>query len=903
MKLLKEKLSAKSSKKKSQAKSFYLPLKVNQVLHDEIFVKIDNQENILLSKETVEYIRSLIKSSYQTKFQCTFNKDDFTALKNIEQLGIKASYNSEDILLNITLPAELKKASTIHLSQKRKRDINGSTIAEQYSGGANFYMNQQYSKNGSKSFQKSSINLSSDIFLNIDSTVLEGQLYYNEENHKLIRGAFRIVKDDGENLLRYQAGDISLPTHNRLSYVNAFGIAVEKNLNLGSSYNQNSTRINTHEFFIQKPSQVEIYVNERYRNSLNLLAGTHNIVDFNLPSGLNQVKLKVIEQGGKIEYIKFNDFSYSEVLKKGLVRYGGGIGIEANETPEGWNYNKENQLSSAYIEYGLLDNITVEGGFQKSDESLSTDIELLIGTNFGLLNPYIIASKSNDKWGYKRGLEYKSNVEELHLNLLYEESDGNFQNNNMLEPKSSLYRGNFYYQLDMGLSMGLSLSQYQQEESKESNHALVLRKNFKGLSTELSFEQNEKNSKSENQLYLTLDYKFGAYSSRYANYISTHREQLDLKYHSPQRYGFNTELLLEKTEQRDNYNLRADVNNEKFRINSNYNLNKSSHSESQNLGLQFATGMVFAGDHATITSPVTSSFVIIDSDDRLETPLGLQNYQEVDEFVYDSFAVELSDYEERELVVEESNLDFGIDLEKFQEKFTSSYKSGSVMEINVQNFYSIKGVFYDDTTKKPLAGKAFKIFNLQTGEKSTSFTNDQGAFTINHMGVGKYNISFMKENQYNGIARHTFTIDDSQKESLMNMGDIYIKAPKQKELKKILVFNKENNQSISPKLQTSLNEIYFEKDKYKLSEEHKTKLLPLSVAIKEEPKVKVDIIGYPDLHGFKKDEMDIAFKRAKSTEKFLIEQGVASSQLNTLGRQRGEDALKSELGKVKFQIR
>ena len=904
MKLLQSKLAAKSSKKVSQAKSIYLPLKVNNILQDEVFVKIDKQEHLFVNQETIEYLRSLMKESYRKKFQPTVDKKGFTELKELEILGIKASYDSKNILLNITLPATLKKASTIDFSPKRKRDTNGSTLPERYSGGINLYMNQQYNKNSGDNFQKSSINLSSDIFLNVDDFVLEGELYYTQEKSKLNRGAFRVVKDDGENLLRYQLGDIALPTHNRLTYLNALGVAVEKNFNLGSSYNQNTTRINSHEFFIQKRSKVEIYVNNRYRNSLNLLAGTHNLFDLNLPSGLNHVKLKVIEEGGKIEYIEFNDFSYSEVLKKGLLTYGGGIGIASDDGSEGLNYDKNNQLTSAYIEYGLLDDITIEGGFQSGDNMLSTDVELLIGTNYGLFNPYIVASKSNDTWGYKRGLEYKSNIKELHMNLLYEESDSNFKSSsNLVGKDSQLYRGNFYYLLGQGINMGLSLSSYKEGEKKEQNQALVLRKNFASLSTEFSFEQQQIDSDTQRKLSFTLDYRFGEYSSRYANYISENKEQLNLKYHSSQRYGFNSEFIAEKSQQRDNYNLRADLNNEKFRVNSNYNLSKNNYGEAQNLGLQFATGMVFAGEHATITSPITSSFVIVDSDDRLKKPLGIQNYQDIDEFVYDSFAIELSDYEERKFVVDESNLDFGIDLEKFQEKFISTYKSGSVMDINVQNFYSVKGAFYDAISKKPLAGKAFKIFNLQTGEKSTSFTNDQGAFTINHVGIGKYNISFMQESQYNGVSRYSFTVDEKQKESLMDMGKIYINSPQKKEIKKLLVYSQENNQSIDKNLQKLLSKIEFKKDEYQLSKKHRKKLMPLVKALKHSSKLKLDIIGYPDLNGFKHGEMDIAYKRAKSVERFLLEKGVLAIQLNTLGRQRGENANSHDLGKVKFQIR
>jgi len=896
MKLLKAKLFAKTPKKSSEAKSIYLPLKVNGILQDEVFVKIDNQEHVQVGKETVEYVRSLLKKSHQKAFNPTLNKANFTALKNLEILGIKTSYNSEKILLKITIPAELKKASTIRFVQKRSRDINGSTLPEAYSGGINLYMNQQYNQQGTEGFQKNALNLSSDIFLNIHDVVLEGQLQYSQEKQKLTRGAFKVVKDDGENLLRYQLGDISLPSHKRLSYQSALGFSMEKNFNLGSSYNQNSTRINSHEFFIQNRSRVEIYVNNRYRNSLNLLGGTHNLFDLNLPSGLNHVQLKVIEEGGKIEYMEFNDFSYSEVLKKGLVRYGGGVGIASDERENGWNYLKDERLASAYIEYGAFDDITIEGGFQKSNQELSGDLELLIGTNFGLFNPYLVGTKSDDEWSYKRGLEYKSNIGELNMNLLYEESDLNQQ-------KSQLYRGNFYYQLGMGVNMGLSLSSYQQEEDKEQSQSLVLRKSFGGVSTELSLENLEKQGKKEDKIYLTLDYQFGAYSTRYANYIGDHKEQLDFKYHAPKRYGLNSELLLEKSAKRDNYSLRADINNEKFRINSNYNFSKGSTSKSQNFGLQLATGIVFAGEHATVTSPITSSFIIVDSDNRLETPLGIQNYQEADEFLYDSFAMEISDYEEREFVVEESNLDFGVDLEKFQEKFISNYKSGSVMEINVQNFYSVKGLFYDEDSQKPLAGKAFKIFNLQTGEKSTSFTNDQGEFTINHVGVGKYNITFVKSAQEHTASRYSFTIGKEEEESLMDMGKIYIKSPQKEEVKKLLVYEKKSNQSIGKNLKQQLHEIHFKKDAYQLTQEDKKRLTLLVKALKKEPILKLDIVGYPDSNGYKKVEMDIAYQRATAVRDFLQQKGIPAKQLNTLGKQTKSDAPKSELSKVKFQVR
>jgi outer membrane usher protein len=187
------------------------------------------------------------------------------------------------------------------------------------------------------------------LHLNIHNVVLEGDLSYNQEYQKLTRGAFRLTTHDTKNNLRYQIGDISLPSHKRMSYHNAFGIGIEKVFNINRTQKENSTRINAHEFFIEKNSKVEIYINNRYRNTLNLLAGTHQLFDLNLPTGLNRIKLKIIQQGGKIEQIEFDDFSFSEILQKGLLRYGMGLGIESNEYEGNWLYNREKQITSSYI--------------------------------------------------------------------------------------------------------------------------------------------------------------------------------------------------------------------------------------------------------------------------------------------------------------------------------------------------------------------------------------------------------------------------------------------------------------------------------------------------------------------------------------------------------------------------
>ncbi|SFV54430.1 Outer membrane protein [hydrothermal vent metagenome] len=695
------------------------------------------------------------------------------------------------------------------------------------------------------------------------------------------------------------------------------GIGVEKVFNVGSTYHQNISRINSYEFFLQNKSRVEIYVNDRYRNALNLIEGTHNLYDLNLPSGLNRVKLKIIEDGGKIEYLEFNDFSYSEILEKGVMRYGAGVGIESKLESHEWEYQKDKKVASAYVEYGLFDSITVESGVQTAEDYLAGDLELLIGTNFGLFNPYVIASQADNTEGYKKGLDYRTNIGNISLNLGFQDTDEEYRLlNSSSGLKSRLYRGNIYSQIGWGINMGLSASQYTKDGIEEDKYGATLTKSIGKWLTQLDFDQTDKEGKDrEKQIYISAEYRFGQNRARYINYIEDEKKQhFNLSHNSKGRYGLSSEFQYENSDEYNKYNLRNNFDDEKFRINTTYNLqdNREVDSETQSFSVQLATGMVFAGDKATITAPLSSSFVIVDNDDKLETPLGLMGYQENDEFIYDNFAVSISDYAQRELTVDESELDFGTDLEDSQQKFVSNYKSGSIMKIAVQNLYSVKGVFYSKATKEPLKYKAFKIFNTLTGERSNSFCNEKGEFIINQAEAGKYNVTFMRERGYEGVARFSFEIkEDEKQERLRDLGDIYIEMPKKKEAKKYLIYNKKSNKTISDSFTNILQNIYFDTNSYALSKKAKIKLDNIAIELKKQKNIKLDIIGHSDSTDSKEYNMEISHRRATSVKSYLEEQGVNSSQLNALGvgttqpisSEPRENRRAEFKGQVTFQVR
>ncbi len=799
-KLLAQKLFEKAFHKNASDKKLYFPLKINDIIHDEVLVKIDTQENISITKETIEYILSLLKEKYQKRFKYHLEKDNFIPLTTVNQMGIETSYDPDNITINILIPPLLKKSSKIRLNRYRALDLNGSVIPEKYAGGMNFYLNEYYkSSDQEDSIERVPLVLSSDMFLNLNDLVIEGRVNYKEADKKLYRDRIRVIKDDEINQIRYSAGDIFLPNQYRMSYPQVLGISIEKKVELNRDFSQNSSRINSYEFFLKNSSRVEVYINDKQSRVLNLNAGTHNLYDLGIPNGLNQVKLKIIEDNGKIEFISFNDFSYSEVLEKGAIKYGLGAGVISKKEENEFVYNKDEKLLSGYISYGLFDAVTVKNGIQTTQEYQGYALEFIIGTNFGLFNPYIIYSKNSTEQDIKRGLEYRTNIGNFNLNLGYENSGENFTTLDNYKQKqdgeTSLYRANIYTPLAFGINLGITASQYTKMEDKEDKIGIRVNKRFwNKLDTRIDFNSLRKSDKStENLIYATVEYRFKKERLRYTNYIEEKRQILNANHNTQGRYGLSHNLEIDHTDEKDKYYAQANLKDEKFKLDTTYRLtdNKDGHNKNQSLGIQFSTGFVFAGDTATITKPINSSFIIVKNDPKLKEPLGLDGYQDINQHIYSSFALPIGDYTTRELSVDERELDFGIDLEKSTQNFYSNYKSGSVMDIKVQNLYSVKGILIDKKTNQPISNKAFKIFNTELGKKTLGFTNEEGAFTIREVDVGTYNATLLREEQYEGVAKFNFTINNNRT-NLIDLGKIEVDMPKKKDIKKYIIFNEKS---------------------------------------------------------------------------------------------------------------
>ena len=283
---------------------------------------------------------------------------------------------------------------------------------------------------------------------------------------------------------------------------------------------------------------------------------------------------------------------------------------------------------------------------------------------------------------------------------------------------------------------------------------------------------------------MTLNYRYGNANAQYSEYIKEEKHQLNLSHRTKGYYGLTSNLDLEDTSSSQRVALRADVRDEKFRINSNYNYStqKSGSIASQTLNTQLATGIYFAGDTFSISEPIDSSFIIVENGEKLEkNPLGITGFHDIDDKPYSSFVIQNTDHRIKTLMANELNLPEGMNVIDVEQSFRSNYKSGSVMHIDALSYYSVKGKLVDQNGKA-IALRAFKVYNTLTGVKELTFTDEKGGFLIPNMDIGEYNAILFRKKGENDISKFSFSIKEREgMKNLIDIGTVKVKLPKKKD--------------------------------------------------------------------------------------------------------------------------
>jgi outer membrane usher protein len=175
----------------------------------------------------------------------------------------------------------------------------------------------------------------------------------------LLHDGSRIIFDDVERALRWQAGDIRPFSASPVGGDDVLGIGVSRETDILQPGNIARVR-GTQTFSIEDVSEVTISVNGRVVARRMFTPGNYNIADFPFVLGRNQIELLIQNQAGEQQRLSFNQYLDSRLLEAGRDDFGLVFGIASrlgfNQSRQ---YDPNNWTLNAHYIKGVSEKLTL----------------------------------------------------------------------------------------------------------------------------------------------------------------------------------------------------------------------------------------------------------------------------------------------------------------------------------------------------------------------------------------------------------------------------------------------------------------------------------------------------------------------------------------------------------------
>ncbi len=599
-------------------------------------------------------------------------------------------------------------------------------------------------------------------FLNMNSVVLENQMYYQSNNDPAwMRSDTRLVKDFQKSQIRSQVGDVYPLVQGFMQAKPIGGVNIQRNFSLNPYRLPYPT--GTQNFALKARALVKYFVNGALVKTEYLPAGNYTAKDIPLNNGLNTVLIEATDDLGVKQVFIFRMSASINLLNRGESRFDLSYGTPFQDTSMKREYiEKDGKLFSGFFQYGFSSvfSAAVYSQNQSTFNLLGGEaIQATVIGNFNLghaesRNEKIKGSANSisyqymsqgKKWfqSHTLGLRYENRSEEFTAGLRdFNSKVQNTYAGSYTIPVASLFTA----------SVGANYGDVR-------NNALADRYGYDlTLNIRLFNHHNLSffigRNRDENKIWNDVGYVFLTITLPESNdFISalydreqkssklTYLRDSQNKLYNPriQATAEHTELIQNQGEVDLNYPTPfADLGG---RITANENLK-----EQQTYGrasLRLNSALVFAYQNKEfaggLSRPIPGSFVIFKPSEKLKNQkIGLKStspYTEAESGLFNEITFSnLLAYQYRDIQLDPSFLEEGTTLVK--EKFTlyPTYRSAHLIKLEERGHIMLKGRLVN-ADNSPVA--------LQVGHIGNQifFTNRDGNFFVEGVDPGNHRIS------------------------------------------------------------------------------------------------------------------------------------------------------------------
>lgn len=299
------------------------------------------------------------------------------AFSQLVAAGLSVEFDSATLALHVAIPLEARGTRVIDIRRLRERAYLDYAQQSGVSGylsvraGAALVESSRVTDEG---FEDLAADF--DFALNVGRVVLEAEFDYDSNRqHAWSRDDVRLVYDDRESLIRYEAGDLSLGRGPFRSSTRIGGIAAFRNY--GIDPYRNIRPIPSRDFVLEQAARVEVLLNGAPLRTLDLPPGNYNLRNFALvPSAANDIELRITYPSGETVILSYPAFYDLELLAPGLLDFAVNFGLPYDDRDGLRVYDDGNYNGVAYVRYGLTPTLT--GGIHwqgdRTFDTVGTDI-------------------------------------------------------------------------------------------------------------------------------------------------------------------------------------------------------------------------------------------------------------------------------------------------------------------------------------------------------------------------------------------------------------------------------------------------------------------------------------------------------------------------------------------------
>ncbi len=617
------------------------------------------------------------------------------------------------------------------------------------------------------------LRLSSDSAINLHGMVLESTGNYVEDaDHPFQRSNTRLVYDLPDSMVRLAAGDLSYPIEGFQSFQSMLGVTVARDFDL-QPYRVSEPTGQT-SFFLNAPSRVDIYVNDRKVQTLQLGSGNFDVRNFPVVNGSNDVRLVITDAAGRVEVKNLNIVSDASLLESSLHKYAYNLGVVSTNTDGMMHYDTSQPAFSAFHLYGVTDWLTVGANLQADSDQQMGGMDATIGGKWGILRADLSESrmKSGDN-GFALQGQYQY-IDPAQMNadgtfkgarnftLLTIYQDRDFAPLGVLLPDNLFSydtTARYSQQLSPTLNLGIG-GRYQVGRDGQSNvwtSSLSFDRQLQGgLHVGVSMDHASTES-----FGVFLSFTWSPQSSRHfvsGSYDSTtHTTRADWNYAQAERTdSIAASAGVTQTGDRSEGNGSITYYGNRGDITANHDLvtsfdgNGTQGANQERSEMRFGTALAMSDGHWSMSRPISGSFAMIAPDPAIEQyPIGVNplnsddhtlHYEARTDMLGPAVLPELTPYMYRTVRVDANSLPTGFDPGETNYTLHPGYRSGTFIKIGGDANVLLDGTLtYQDGS--PVALQAGNIRSASGNglvDAVTFFTNRQGRFRIEKLRPGNY---------------------------------------------------------------------------------------------------------------------------------------------------------------------